>query len=48
MLAFLLNIVEVAESHTGAVMAQAFQDMLKQFRLEKKVRAVIVVACCIG
>jgi hypothetical protein len=48
MLAFLLDIVEVPESHTGAVMAQAFQNMLKQFGVKKKVRAVVVVLCCTG
>jgi len=38
MLAFLLDCVEVPESHTGPALARAFQKMLKGYGLEKKVR----------
>jgi hypothetical protein len=38
MMAFLLDIVEVAESHTGLALAKAFQNMLESYKLEKKVR----------
>jgi len=41
MLAFLLDIVEVPESHTGATMAKAFQDMLVNIGLENKVHFAI-------
>jgi hypothetical protein len=34
MLAFLLDIIAVPESHTGMALARAFQDMLKTFGLE--------------
>lgn len=40
MLAFLLDFVEVAESHTGVVMANAFQDMLERFGLQEKIHSV--------
>ena len=33
MLAFLLDILEVPESHTGMVLAKAFQQMLEAFGL---------------
>lgn len=38
MVAFLLDIVEVPESHTGRALAKAFQKMLESYELEKKVR----------
>jgi hypothetical protein len=38
MMAFLLDIVEVAESHTGVALANASQKMLKSHGLEMKVR----------
>jgi hypothetical protein len=34
MLAFLLDIIEVPESHTGMALARAFQNMLETFGLE--------------
>ncbi len=37
MLAFLLDIVDVPESHTSVALAQAFQRMLKTFGLEDRV-----------
>ena len=37
MLVFLLNIVDIPESHTGVALAQAFQRMLKTFGLEDRV-----------
>jgi len=37
MLAFLLDFVEVPESHTGVALAKASQKMLKSHGLEKKV-----------
>jgi hypothetical protein len=37
MLSFLLDIVEVAESHTGVTLARVFQDMLSRFGLTQKV-----------
>jgi len=33
-LAFLLDILEVPESHTGAVLVKAFQQILKVFGLQ--------------
>lgn len=38
MLAFLLDIIEVPESHTGVALASAFQKMLETFGLEHQVR----------
>ena len=35
--AFLLDIVEVPQSHTGVVLAKAFQNMLETFGLENQV-----------
>ncbi len=37
MLTFLLDIIDVPESHTDVVLAQAFQRMLKTFGLEDRV-----------
>jgi hypothetical protein len=37
MFAFLLDIVEVPESHTGVTLAKAFQNMLKTFGLQNRV-----------
>ena len=37
MLAFLLNIIKVPESHTGMALARAFQNMLETFGLEHQV-----------
>jgi hypothetical protein len=34
----LLNIVEVAHSHTGVNLAEAFVDILKDYEIEDKVR----------
>jgi hypothetical protein len=36
-MSFLLDIIEVPESHTGAALARAFQAMLERFHLENKV-----------
>jgi hypothetical protein len=38
MLSFLLDCVELPESHTGLALAKAFQKMLKRHGLEMKVR----------
>lgn len=38
MMAFLLDIEELAESHTGLALAKASQKMLKSHKLENKVR----------
>jgi hypothetical protein len=38
MVTFLLDIVEVPESHTGQALANTFQAMLEQFGLQDKVR----------
>jgi hypothetical protein len=40
MLAFLLDIVELPESHTGATLAREFQDMLTRFGLTHKILAM--------
>ena len=40
MLAFLLDVAEVPESHSGVTLAREFQDMLKRFGLTDKVLAV--------
>ena len=37
MLTFLLDIVEVPESHTGVALAKAFQKMLEGYKLNNKV-----------
>lgn len=37
MLAFLLDILEVPESHTGMALAKAFQQMLQSYELEDRV-----------
>jgi hypothetical protein len=37
MLAFLLDIIKVPESHTGVVLAKAFQQMLEAFGLQDQV-----------
>jgi len=37
MLAFLLDIVEVPESHTGVTLAKAFQKVLETFGLKDRV-----------
>jgi hypothetical protein len=34
MLAFLLDIIKVPESHTGLALVRAFQKMLETFKLE--------------
>lgn len=36
-MSFLLDVVEVAESHMGEALAKAFAEMLKAFGIEKKV-----------
>jgi hypothetical protein len=38
MLTFLLDLIEVPESHTGAALAMAFQRMLETFQLQNRVR----------
>jgi hypothetical protein len=43
MLAFLLDIVEVPESHSGLVLAKAFQKMLESYGLEKKAREILLL-----
>lgn len=40
MLAFLLDIIEVPESHTGTALAKAFQKMLETFGLQDCILAV--------
>jgi hypothetical protein len=35
MLAFLLDVIEVLESHTGMALAKAFQQKLKMFGLQE-------------
>jgi hypothetical protein len=37
MMSFLLDIIEVPESHSGATLANAFQAILERFGLENKV-----------
>jgi hypothetical protein len=37
MIAFLLDIIEVPESHSGATLACEFQAMLERFRVQDKV-----------
>ena len=39
MLAFLLDIVELLESHTGITLAKAFQQMLETFGLQDQVHS---------
>jgi hypothetical protein len=41
MLALLLDIVEVPESHTGVALAKAFQKMLEVYELKDKVRSIL-------
>jgi len=44
-LSLLLDIAEVAESHTSVTMANAFQDMLIQFGLMQKVCSQFAGLC---
>ncbi|KAI0691921.1 hypothetical protein C8T65DRAFT_586995 [Cerioporus squamosus] len=37
-LSFLLDVVEIAESHMGEVLAKAFETMLREFEISEKVR----------
>jgi hypothetical protein len=37
MMSFLLDIIKVPESHSGATLGNAFQSMLEHFGLENKV-----------
>jgi len=37
MMSFLLDIIEVPKSHTGAALTNAFQAMLERFELKQKV-----------
>ncbi|KAL1937246.1 hypothetical protein VTO73DRAFT_13915 [Trametes versicolor] len=39
-LSFLLDVVEVAQSHTGKALAEAFVDVLKTFGIEEKLLAI--------
>ena len=41
----LLDIVEVAESHTGVVLGKTFVEVLKAFDIEKKVRYLVAFEC---
>lgn len=43
MMAFLLDIVELAGSHTGLALAEATQQMLKSHELETKVRQILLL-----
>ncbi len=36
-LSFILDVVEVAESHTGEALAKAFEGVLREFEIEEKV-----------
>lgn len=36
-LTFLLDVIEVAESHTGETMARVFHDMMRSFKITEKV-----------
>jgi hypothetical protein len=46
MMSFLLDIIEVPESHSGATLANAFQTMLERFGLEKKVSLTSMMFFC--
>jgi hypothetical protein len=37
LLSFLLDVIDIPESHTGAMLAREFQDMLVRFGLENKI-----------
>ena len=43
MVTFLLDIVEVPESHTGVALANAFQAMLERFGLQDKVKCILIL-----
>ena len=43
---FLLDIVEVPESHSGTTLAHEFQAMLEQFQLEDKVCTLSMLHHC--
>jgi hypothetical protein len=45
MMSFLLDIIEVPESHSGATLAHAFQTMLERFGLENKVSLIHARLC---
>jgi hypothetical protein len=44
-MSMLLDIVEVAESHTGVILGETFVEVLKAFDIEKKVRYLVVFEC---
>jgi hypothetical protein len=44
-MSMLLDIVEVAESHTGVVLSETFVEVLKAFDIEKKVRYLVAFEC---
>jgi hypothetical protein len=44
-MSMLLDIVEVAESHTGVVLGETFVKVLKAFDIEKKVRYLVAFEC---
>jgi hypothetical protein len=44
-MSMLLDIVEVAESHTGVVLGETFVEVLKAFDIEKKVRYLVAFEC---
>lgn len=46
-MSFLLDLVEIAESHTGEALAKAFANMLKTFGIEKKVSTLLAMRCTI-
>jgi hypothetical protein len=46
MMSFLLDIIEVPESHSGATLANVFQAMLERFGLEKKVSLMSMMFFC--
>ena len=44
-MSMLLDIVEVAELHTGVILAETFVEVLKAFDIEKKVRYLVAFEC---
>ncbi len=53
-LSFLLDVIEVAESHTGATLARVFDEMMRELSIEEKVsnqcnnhmmRTLLTISC---
>ena len=46
-MSILLDIIEVAQSHTGVILGETFVDVLKAFGIEKKVSFASIRTKCL-